>query len=206
VDGGRCPTCKGEGEISIDMHFMAQVKLKCEDCDGKRFIKSLLDVRFKGKSVSDLLETTIEEAHDLFFEYPEIKRKLQILKDVGLGYLELGQSGPTLSGGEAQRLKIASALCEPMKGNELFILDEPTTGLHQDDVMKLLSVLHHLVDQGKSVILIEHNLDVIRNSDFVIDLGPEGGMRGGSLIACGSPEALMKSKQSKTGAALLRDE
>jgi excinuclease ABC subunit A len=202
VDGGRCPTCKGEGEIAVDMHFLAQIRLKCEDCEGKRFIKSLLDVKFKGKSVADLLVTTIEEAHDLFFEYPEIRRKLQILKDVGLGYLELGQSGPTLSGGEAQRLKIAAALCEPMKGDELFILDEPTTGLHQDDVMRLLKVLHHLVDEGKSVLLIEHNLDVIRNSDFVIDLGPGGGDSGGHLIASGTPESLIKTMESKTGAAL----
>ncbi|MBU6154786.1 MAG: excinuclease ABC subunit UvrA [Bdellovibrionales bacterium] len=202
VDGGRCPTCKGEGEISVDMHFLAQIKLKCEDCDGNRFIKPLLDVRFKGKSVADLLVTTIDEAHDLFFEYPDIRRKLGILREVGLGYLELGQSGPTLSGGEAQRLKIASALCEPMKGDELFILDEPTTGLHQDDVMRLLKVLHHLVDEGKSVILIEHNLDVIRNSDFVLDLGPGGGESGGEIIASGPPEALMKIKASKTGAAL----
>jgi excinuclease ABC subunit A len=186
------------------MHFMAQVKLKCEDCDGRRFIKPLLDVKFKGKSVADLLETTIDEALDLFYEYPEIKRKLKVLQDVGLGYLAFGQSGPTLSGGEAQRLKIAAALCEPdsKSGGELFILDEPTTGLHHDDVMKLLQVLHHLVDQEKSVVLIEHNLDVIRNSDYVIDLGPEGGHRGGTLVAEGSPEHLMTQPHSKTGKAL----
>ena len=210
VDGGRCPVCKGEGEIEIDMHFMAQVKLKCEDCEGRRFIKPLMDVRFKGKSVSDLLECTIDEAHDLFYEYPEIIRKLRILKEVGLGYLALGQSGPTLSGGEAQRLKIASALAgagaDADAGGELFILDEPTTGLHHDDVMKLLQVLHHLVDQGKSVILIEHHLDVIRNSDHVIDLGPEGGIRGGHLVAAGTPEELMRSRESKTGKALLEAE
>ncbi len=203
VDGGRCPVCKGEGEIAVDMHFLAQIKLKCEDCEGKRFIKPLLDVRYKGKSVADLLITTIDEAHELFFEYPEIRRKLGILRDVGLGYLELGQSGPTLSGGEAQRLKIASALCEPMKGDELFILDEPSTGLHHDDVMRLLKVLHHLVDEGKSVILIEHNLDMIRNSDYVLDLGPGGGEDGGQVIGAGTPETLMKNKKSKTGRALL---
>jgi excinuclease ABC subunit A len=185
------------------MHFLAQIKLKCEDCEGKRFIKPLLDVRYKGKSVADLLITTIDEAHELFFEYPEIRRKLGILRDVGLGYLELGQSGPTLSGGEAQRLKIASALCEPMKGDELFILDEPSTGLHHDDVMRLLKVLHHLVDEGKSVILIEHNLDMIRNSDYVLDLGPGGGEDGGQMIGAGTPETLMKNKKSKTGRALL---
>ena len=205
VDGGRCPTCKGEGEVSIDMHFMAEVKLPCEDCEGRRFIKALMDVKFKGKSVSDLLEATIDEAHELFYEYPDLRRKFQILKDVGLGYVQLGQPGPTLSGGEAQRLKIAAALCE--EGNkptqDLFILDEPTTGLHQDDVFKLLEVLHHLGERGKSVILIEHNLDVIANSDYVIDLGPEGGARGGELIAAGTPESLMKNPKSKTGQALL---
>ena len=204
VDGGRCPTCKGEGEISIDMHFMAEVKLPCEDCEGRRFIKALLDVKFKGKSVSDVLQGTIDEAYDLFHEYPPLRQKFQLLKDVGLGYLELGQPGPTLSGGEAQRLKIAAALDQEVerKSNDLFILDEPTTGLHQDDVMKLLEVLHHLVDRGKSVILIEHNLDVILNSDYVIDLGPEGGARGGEIMAEGTPEQLIKNPKSKTGIAL----
>ena len=204
TDGGRCPTCKGEGEITIDMHFMAEIKLPCEDCDGKRFIKALLDVKFKNKSVADLLETTIEEAYDLFYEYPSLKKKFQLLKEVGLGYLQLGQPGPNLSGGEAQRLKIAHSLSQEAdsKAHDLFILDEPTTGLHHDDVMKLLEVLHHLVDRGKSVILIEHNMDVIMNSDYVIDLGPEGGEKGGYLIAHGSPEELMKLPASKTGQAL----
>ena len=204
VDGGRCPTCKGEGEISIDMHFMAEVKLPCEDCEGKRFIKALLDVKHKGKSVSDLLRTTIDDAHDHFFDYPVLKRKFQVLKEVGLGYLELGQSGPTLSGGEAQRLKIAASLDQDAASNahDLFILDEPSTGLHQDDVAKLVEVLQHLVSRGKSVVLIEHNLDIIANADYVIDLGPEGGARGGALIAAGTPEELVKIKESKTGQAL----
>jgi excinuclease ABC subunit A len=207
VEGGRCPTCKGEGEIAIDMHFMAEVKLMCEDCEGKRFIKALLDVKYKGKSVSDLLRMTIEDAFDHFHEYPLLRRKFQVLKDVGLGYVELGQSGPTLSGGEAQRLKIAASLDQEAdsKTNDLFILDEPSTGLHQDDVLKLLEVLHHLVDRGKSVILIEHNMDIIANSDYVIDLGPEGGAKGGQLIAAGTPEALMKNPKSKTGIALTED-
>jgi excinuclease ABC subunit A len=206
VDGGRCPTCKGEGEIAIDMHFMAEVKLKCEDCDGRRFIKAILDVKYKNKSVADLLEMTIDDACDLFHEYPHLRRKFQALKDVGLGYLQLGQSGPTLSGGEAQRLKVAASLDQEAdsKTHDLFILDEPTTGLHQDDVFKLLEVLHTLVDRGKSVILIEHNLDVIINSDYVIDLGPEGGARGGYIVAEGTPESLMKHKESKTGIALKR--
>ncbi len=204
VDGGRCPTCKGEGEITIDMHFMAEVKLPCEDCEGKRFIKALLDVKYKNKSVADILEMTIDEALDHFFEHPTLKRKFQLLKEVGLGYLALGQPGPTLSGGEAQRLKIAFALDEEesKQQNDLFILDEPTTGLHQDDVMKLLEVLHHLVDRGKSVILIEHNLDVIANADYVIDLGPEGGAKGGNLVAAGTPEQLRENPKSKTGIAL----
>ena len=208
VEGGRCPTCKGEGEISIDMHFMAQVKLQCEDCEGKRFIKSLLEVKYKNKSVSDLLRTTIDDAFDLFHDHSVLRRKFQVLKDVGLGYLELGQSGPTLSGGEAQRLKIAWALDEESdsKTSDLFILDEPTTGLHQDDVFNLLKVLHHLVDKGHSVILIEHNLDIIANSDYVIDLGPEGGALGGQIIAAGTPEFLMKNPKSKTGIALLESD
>jgi excinuclease ABC subunit A len=212
VDGGRCPTCKGEGEIAIDMHFMAEVKLKCEDCDGKRFINPVLDVTFKNKSVADLLQTTIDEAFHLFHEYKELRRKIQLLKDVGLGYLQLGQPGPTLSGGEAQRLKIAKALADEdpssngsrdLYSHDLFILDEPTTGLHQDDVMKLMEVLHQLVERGKSVVLIEHNLDVIANSDYVIDLGQEGGAKGGYLIAKGTPEELKAHPESKTGSALL---
>ncbi len=204
TDGGRCPTCKGEGEIAIDMHFMAEIKLPCDDCQGRRFMKALLDVKYRNKSISDLLVTTIEDAYDLFHDNSLIRRKLQLLKDVGLGYLQLGQPGPTLSGGEAQRLKIAHALEQEAQSqsHDLFILDEPTTGLHQDDVFKLLEVLHHLVDRGKSVILIEHNLDVIANSDYVIDLGPEGGAKGGELIATGTPEALMKVPASKTGQAL----
>ncbi len=208
VDGGRCPTCKGEGEISIDMHFMAEVKLLCEDCEGKRFIKPVLDVTFKNKSVSDLLSTTVDEAFHLFHEYEDLRKKIQLLKEVGLGYLQLGQPGPTLSGGEAQRLKIAKALSDEASGKsgaqsqDLFILDEPTTGLHQDDVMKLMEVLHQLVERGKSVILIEHNLDVIANSDYVIDLGQEGGAKGGHLIAKGTPEELKSHPDSKTGMAL----
>ncbi len=208
VDGGRCPTCKGEGEIAVDMHFMAEVKLTCEDCEGKRFIKPVLDVTFKNKSAADLLQTTIEEAFHLFHEYPELRRKFQILREVGLGYLQLGQPGPTLSGGEAQRLKIAHALAnedqnhQSGRTHDLFILDEPTTGLHQDDVMKLMEVLHRIVDRGKSVILIEHNLDVIANSDYVIDLGHDGGANGGYLVASGSPEELKSHPDSKTGMAL----
>jgi excinuclease ABC subunit A len=204
VDGGRCPTCKGEGEISVDMHFMAEIKLKCEDCEGKRFMKPVLDVKYRNRSISDVLEMTIDDAHDLFLEYPVLRKKLDVLREVGLGYLQLGQSGPTLSGGEAQRLKIAAALDADTEsvGHDLFILDEPTTGLHPDDVAKLLEVLHRLVDRGKSVILIEHNLDVILNCDYVIDLGPEGGAKGGEIIAAGTPEQIRKIQKSKTGQAI----
>jgi excinuclease ABC subunit A len=161
-------------------------------------------VKYKNKSVADLLEMTIDDAHDLFLDYSQLREKFAVLKEVGLGYLQLGQPGPTLSGGEAQRLKIASSLDQETnsKAHDLFILDEPTTGLHQDDVFKLLEVLHHLVDRGKSVILIEHNMDVIANSDYVIDLGPEGGAKGGYVVAAGTPEHLKKDKNSKTGVAL----
>ncbi len=208
VDGGRCLTCKGEGEVTIDMHFMSEIKLKCEDCDGRRFMKPLLDVKYKNKSISDLLEMTIDDAFDLFHEYPILRKKFSLLKEVGLGYLELGQPGPTLSGGEAQRLKIAHALDTDdhhTHSHELFILDEPTTGLHQEDVDRLMTVLHHLVERGKSVILIEHHLEVIANSDYVVDLGPEGGARGGDVVAQCTPEQLRKIKESKTGAALIAE-
>jgi excinuclease ABC subunit A len=205
VDGGRCPTCKGEGEVAIDMHFMAEIKLKCEDCEGRRFTKPILDVRYKNKSISDFLEMTIDDAYDVLHEHPVLRRKLLLLKEVGLGYVELGQSGPTLSGGEAQRLKIAAALDqEEGKANQhdLFILDEPTTGLHQEDVEKLIQVLQDLVNRGKSVLVIEHHLEVIANSDFVVDLGPDGGAGGGELLMDGPPEKLKGYPRSKTGAAL----
>lgn len=204
VDGGRCPTCKGEGEIAIDMHFMAEIKLKCEDCQGRRFTQPVLEVKYRNRSVADLLEATVDEALEVFNEFPVIRKKLELLQEVGLGYLQLGQSGPTLSGGEAQRLKIAAALDQDQNSfhHDLFILDEPTTGLHSEDVEKLMDVLHRLVDRGKSVILIEHNLDVIANADYVIDLGPEGGASGGHIVAAGTPEELKVHPESKTGRAL----
>jgi excinuclease ABC subunit A len=199
VDGGRCPVCKGEGEITLDMHFMAEVKLPCEECEGRRFKKTVLEVTYRGKNVHQLLHTTIDEAFELFRENPVLGRKLGILRDVGLGYLHLGQSATTLSGGESQRLKIASILDERELGNQLYVFDEPTTGLHFADVDKLLQVLHRLVDAGNTVVVIEHNLDVIKTADWLIDLGPEGGERGGRLVGAGTPEDLAAIDESQTG-------
>jgi excinuclease ABC subunit A len=202
VDGGRCPVCKGEGEITLDMHFMAEVKLPCEECGGKRFKKNVLDVTYRGKDISQLLHTTIDEAFEIFRDNPVLSRKLGILRDVGLGYLQLGQSATTLSGGESQRLKIASTLDDKQAENLLYIFDEPTTGLHLDDVKRLLSVVQDLVDSHHSVLMIEHHLDVIAQADWVIDLGPGGGEAGGRLVASGPPGKLVDDPESVTGAML----
>jgi excinuclease ABC subunit A len=204
VDGGRCPVCKGEGEVTIDMHFMAELKLPCEECGGKRFKKDVLEVEFKKKNISQLLHTTIDECIDLFREYPAVGNKLQVLKSVGLGYLGLGQSGTSLSGGESQRLKVASVLADHKASNVLYIFDEPTTGLHVDDVKRLIQVLHSLVDSGHSVIVIEHNLDLIAQADHVIDIGPGGGIHGGKVVATGTPQQIMDEKASLTGRFLKR--
>jgi excinuclease ABC subunit A len=202
VDGGRCPVCKGEGEITLDMHFMAEVKLPCEECNGKRFKKNVLEVSYRGKNVSNMLHTTIDEAYDLFRDHPVLVRKLGILRDVGLGYLQLGQSATTLSGGESQRLKIASTLQDKTAENLLYIFDEPTTGLHLDDVKKLMTVIQDLVDAKQTIIMIEHHLDVIAQADWVIDLGPAGGASGGELIAQGPPDQLIQNPNSVTGSVL----
>jgi excinuclease ABC subunit A len=202
VDGGRCPVCKGEGEITLDMHFMAEVKLPCEECDGKRFKKNVLDVAYRGKNVYQLLNTTIDDAYELFRDNPVLLRKLGILRDVGLGYLMLGQSGTTLSGGESQRLKIAAALDDKTASNLLYIFDEPTTGLHLEDVKKLLGVIQDLVDSRHSVVMIEHHMDVIAQADWIVDLGPGGGANGGKLIASGPPEKLIEDPDSVTGRML----
>jgi excinuclease ABC subunit A len=199
VDGGRCPVCKGEGEVTLDMHFMADIKLPCEECEGRKFKKNVLEVEFKRKNIYEILRTTIDECIDLFREYPAITSKLQILKSVGLGYLELGQSSTTLSGGESQRLKIASVLQDHSQSNMLYIFDEPTTGLHVDDVKRLLRVLHDLVDQKNTVIVIEHNLELISQADWIVDIGPGGGEHGGSVVAAGTPEEVMTNDQSATG-------
>jgi len=206
VDGGRCETCKGEGEVTIEMQFMADVHLECETCGGKRFKKEILEVTFFDKNIHDILSMTIDNAIDFFslHNQPKIKRKLQPLQDVGLGYVQLGQSSSTLSGGEAQRIKLASFL---VKGNTkdkaLFIFDEPTTGLHFHDIKKLLKSFNALIDKGHSIIVIEHNLDLIKCADYVIDLGPEGGKNGGTIVAEGTPEDIAKNTNSFTGQYLV---
>ena len=202
VDGGRCPVCKGEGEITLDMHFMAEIKLPCEECGGKRFKKNILDVSYRGKNVHQILHTTIEEGFELFRDNPILARKLGILREVGLGYLQLGQSATTLSGGESQRLKIAATLDQKSENSLLYIFDEPTTGLHLEDIKKLMTVIQDLVDAHHSVIMIEHHLDVIAQADWVIDLGPGGGASGGELIAQGPPSLLLDDPRSATGRML----
>ncbi len=202
VDGGRCPVCKGEGEITLDMHFMAEVKLPCEECDGKRFKKAILDVAYRGKNVHQLLNTTIDEAFEIFRDNPVLLRKLGLLRDVGLGYLKLGQSGTTLSGGESQRLKVAATLDDKNSENLLYIFDEPTTGLHLEDVKRLMAVVQDLVDAKNSVLMIEHHLDVIAQADWIVDLGPGGGENGGKIISVGPPHALVDDEASITGKML----
>lgn len=199
VKGGRCENCQGDGMIKIEMHFLPDVYVECETCNGKRYNRETLEVKFKGKSIADVLDMTIEEATEFFDAIPSIRDKMQTLKDVGLTYIKVGQPANTLSGGEAQRVKLSKELSKRSTGKTLYILDEPTTGLHFEDVRKLLEVLHKLVDQGNSVIVIEHNLDVIKTADYIVDIGPEGGYKGGQIIASGTPEEICKEKQSYTG-------
>ncbi|MGH9835260.1 MAG: excinuclease ABC subunit UvrA [Blastocatellia bacterium] len=202
VKGGRCETCQGDGLKRIEMNFLPDVYVTCEVCRGRRYNRETLDVRYQGKNISELLDTTVEEALAILENHPQIKQKLQTLYEVGLGYIKLGQSATTLSGGEAQRIKLAKELSRRATGRTVYILDEPTTGLHFEDVRKLLDVLQRLVDLGNTVIIIEHNLDVIKSADWVIDLGPEGGEGGGKVVAEGTPEAVAKNKKSYTGQAL----
>ncbi|RKY36646.1 MAG: excinuclease ABC subunit UvrA [Candidatus Omnitrophota bacterium] len=199
VKGGRCEACKGDGIKKIEMHFLADVYVECEVCKGKRYNTQTLEVAYKGKSISDILEMTVEEAVGFFKNIPRIAQKLAVLEDVGLGYIQLGQPATTLSGGEAQRIKLSSELSKKATGRTLYILDEPTTGLHFVDIDKLLSVLHRLVDYGNTVLIIEHNLDVVRTADYIIDLGPEGGENGGKVVGSGTIEQLMRNKDSYTG-------
>jgi len=204
VKGGRCENCAGDGVIKIEMHFLPDVYVPCEVCHGKRYNREALEIHYKGKTISDVLEMTCEQGLEFFENIPSISRKLQTLVDVGLGYITLGQPATTLSGGEAQRIKLASELSRRPTGRTLYILDEPTTGLHMHDVDKLLHVLHALVDAGNSMIVIEHNLDVIKNADHIIDMGPEGGEAGGQIVAVGTPEQVAKNKGSYTGQFLTR--
>ncbi|MGY0693550.1 excinuclease ABC subunit UvrA [Virgibacillus sp. FSP13] len=199
VKGGRCEACRGDGIIKIEMHFLPDVYVPCEVCHGKRYNRETLEVKYKGKNIADVLEMTVEEALDFFANIPKIKRKLQTVYDVGLGYVKLGQPATTLSGGEAQRVKLASELHRRSNGKSFYILDEPTTGLHVDDIKRLLNVLQRLVDNGDTVLIIEHNLDVIKTADHIIDLGPEGGDRGGQIIATGTPEQIAETEVSYTG-------
>ena len=202
VKGGRCEACQGDGVIKVEMHFLPDVYVSCDICKGKRYNRETLEVKYKGLSISEVLDLTVEDAREFFDAIPSISRKLQTLVDVGLSYIKLGQAATTLSGGEAQRVKLSRELSKRDTGRTLYILDEPTTGLHFQDIRQLLSVLHHLRDQGNTIVVIEHNLDVIKTADWIIDLGPEGGSGGGEIIATGTPEKIIKSKNSHTGVYL----
>ena len=199
VKGGRCEACGGDGIIKIEMHFLPDVYVPCEVCGGKRYNRETLEVKYKGKSIYDVLDMTVEEAVPFFENLPSIRRKIETLNDVGLSYVKLGQPSTTLSGGEAQRIKLATELSKRSTGNTIYILDEPTTGLHFADVHKLVEILHRLADSGNTVVVIEHNLDVIKTSDYIIDMGPDGGDRGGQVVACGTPEEVAKAEGSYTG-------
>jgi excinuclease ABC subunit A len=199
VRGGRCEHCSGDGQIKIEMHFLPDVYVTCEVCKGRRYNRETLEVRYKHRSIADVLEMSVDEALAFFENIPVIRRHLQTLADVGLGYVKLGQPAPTLSGGEAQRIKLAAELQKRATGNTLYVLDEPTTGLHFEDVRKLLNVLQRLVSQGNTVIVIEHNLDVVKTADWIIDLGPEGGDAGGEIVVAGPPEVVAAHPTSHTG-------
>jgi excinuclease ABC subunit A len=200
--GGRCERCEGLGWRCIEMHFLPDVWVKCEACNGKRYTSDVLRVRFKGHSIAEVLDLRVADALALFASVPRIHQRLQIMEDVGLGYMALGQSSTTLSGGEAQRLKLAAELARPGTGSTLYILDEPTTGLHFADIERLLQVLHRLVDAGNTMVVVEHNMEVIKTCDHLIDLGPEGGDQGGYLVAQGTPEEITAVKESHTGRIL----
>ena len=204
VKGGRCEACEGDGILKIEMHFLPDIFVPCEVCKGKRYNRETLEVKYKGKTISDVLEMTVDEALLFFENVPKLARRLKTLKDVGLGYVKLGQSATTLSGGEAQRVKLATELSKRSTGKTIYILDEPTTGLHTADVHMLIDVLQLLVDAGNTVVLIEHNLDVIKSADYIVDLGPEGGDRGGTLVARGTPEEICRVEESYTGMYLKR--
>ena len=204
IRGGRCEACEGDGVKCIEMNFLPDVYVKCDVCKGRRYNRDTLEVKYKGKSIYDVLEMSVEEGLYFFEGLPQLQRKLKTLFDVGLGYIKIGQSSTTLSGGEAQRVKLATELAKRSTGKTIYILDEPTTGLHSEDVSKLISILQRLVDGGNTVLVIEHNLDLIKTADYIIDLGPEGGDGGGTLVAAGTPEEVAKCEKSYTG-TFLRD-
>jgi excinuclease ABC subunit A len=205
VQGGRCETCRGGGLRVIEMNFLPDVYVACETCQKKRFNRETLEIRYKGKSIYDVLEMTINEACDFFEKIPKIYRKLKTIRDVGLGYITLGQQSTTLSGGEAQRIKLATELSKTDTGNTFYILDEPTTGLHFEDIRVLMIVLQKLVDKGNTVLIIEHNLDVIKTVDYIIDIGPEGGKSGGKVMATGTPEEIVKTNKGFTAKFLKKE-
>jgi excinuclease ABC subunit A len=202
VPGGRCEACQGEGEVRVEMQFLADVFVPCEQCDGRRFKPQVLDVKYRGKNVHQVLDLTVREALTFFSGSPKVLRRLQVLDEIGLGYLRLGQPATTLSGGEAQRIKIAAHLASFSGDRLLYVLDEPTTGLHFDDIAKLLGAFRKLIEAGHTLLVIEHNLDVIKTADYLVDLGPEGGVEGGSIVATGTPEQLALIEASYTGQAL----
>jgi len=202
VKGGRCEACQGDGQIRIEMQFLPDVYVDCDLCKGKRYTQEVLDIDFKGKNIADVLDMSVDDALNFFDAIPQIRKKLQTLQDVGLGYIKLGQPAPQLSGGEAQRIKLASELSKKATGKTLYILDEPTTGLHFADLENLLYVLRRFVLSGNTVIVIEHNLDVIKQADYIIDLGPEGGEKGGRIVFEGTLPELLRSKESETGRML----
>jgi len=199
VKGGRCEACRGDGVKKIEMHFLPDVYVPCEICHGTRYNSETLSIKYKDKSIADVLNMRVSEALKFFENIPKIKNKLQVLEDVGLGYITLGQSAPTLSGGEAERVKLAKELQKRATGKTLFVLDEPTTGLHMEDIKRLLAILQKIVDNKDTVLVIEHNLDVIKVADYIIDLGPEGGDQGGEVVATGTPEEVMQNDRSYTG-------
>ena len=199
VKGGRCEACRGDGVKKIEMHFLPDVYVPCEVCHGTRYNIETLSIKYKDKNISDVLNMRVSEALEFFENIPKIKNKLQILEDVGLGYIKLGESAVDLSGGEAERIKLAKELQKKATGKTLFVLDEPTTGLHQEDIRRLLAIINKIVDNNDTVLIIEHNLDVIKTADYIIDLGPNGGDGGGSVVATGTPEEIIKVKESYTG-------
>ena len=205
VKGGRCEACQGDGIRKIEMHFLPDVYVPCEVCHGRRYNRETLEVQYKGKSIYDVLNMTVEEALEFFENVPRIRNKIRTLYDVGLSYVRLGQPSTELSGGEAQRIKLAAELSKRSTGKTIYILDEPTTGLHFEDVNKLVGILHRFTEDGNTVVVIEHNLDVIKTADYIIDLGPEGGDRGGTIVACGTPESVAENPNSYTGVFIKKE-